>query len=294
MQVREIHVEASTYCNARCPLCPRNLYGLKVEGVYPEVHLSVDKFKTCLSNFPERDYVYFNGNLGDPMMNPRILELADVTSCRTGITTNGSVGKRNTWEQLAKKGVEVTFSIDGLQDTNHLYRQDVSWSKIMERVSWFIEAGGEAVWKFIIFKHNAHQVEEARSLSRTLGFKMFHVEDHGRNYGPALDTKGNITHWIFPADNSRHPGIYDVKAGVQRYRETRKNFFTEDKVYNLSCEHETRQSVYIDALGNIGPCCYQGFGLPDMPFQKLETFESIKKTWTTKNCNWICAMNCSS
>jgi hypothetical protein len=74
MQVREIHVEASTYCNARCPLCPRNLYGLKVEGVYPEVHLSVDKFKTCLSNFPERDYVYFNGNLGDPMMNPRILE----------------------------------------------------------------------------------------------------------------------------------------------------------------------------------------------------------------------------
>ena len=84
-----------------------------------------------------------------------------------------------------------------------------------------------------------------------------------------------------------------MKAGVQRYRETRKNFFTEDKVYNLSCEHETKQSVYIDALGNIGPCCYQGFGLPDMPFQKLETFESIKKTWTTKNCNWICAMNCS-
>ena len=89
------------------------------------------------------------------------------------------------------------------------------------------------MWKFIIFKHNAHQVEEARSLSRTLGFKMFHVDDHGRNYGPALDTKGNITHWILPADNSRHPGIYDVKAGVQRYRETRKNFFTDIAIHSL-------------------------------------------------------------
>ena len=95
--MKQIHVEASTYCNARCPLCPRSLYGYKVEGVYPEVHLQLDKFKECLAQFPDREYVYFNGNLGDPMMNPNILELALATGCRTSVTTNGSIGSRETF-----------------------------------------------------------------------------------------------------------------------------------------------------------------------------------------------------
>ena len=67
------------------------------------------------------------------------------------------------------KNVIMSFSIDGLEDTNHLYRQDVEWDKIMERAKKFIGAGGRAEWKFIIFRHNQHQVEEARSLSKELG-----------------------------------------------------------------------------------------------------------------------------
>ena len=160
--MKQIHVEASTYCNARCPLCPRSVYGYKVDGVYPEIHLELDKFKDCLAQFPQREYVYFNGNLGDPMMHPDILKLALATDCFTSITTNGSIGSKNTWQQLAKNNIEVRFSIDGLEDTNHLYRQDVSWNKIMDRVKWFIEAGGRAVWKYIMFRHNMHQLEKAR------------------------------------------------------------------------------------------------------------------------------------
>ena len=156
--MKTIHVEASTYCNARCPLCPRSLYGYKVEEVYPELHLSIDKFQECLLQFPNRTFVYFNGNLGDPMMNPNILELANMTNCRTSITTNGSIGTQNTWQSLAKNNVEVVFSIDGLEDTNHLYRQDVEWNKIIDRVKWFIDAGGRGEWKFIVFLHNMHQV----------------------------------------------------------------------------------------------------------------------------------------
>ena len=35
----------------------------------------------------------------------------------------------------------------------------------MENVNAFISAGGTAYWKFLIFKHNEHQVEEAKKLS---------------------------------------------------------------------------------------------------------------------------------
>lgn len=293
MIIKRIHVEASSFCNARCPLCPRNLYGYKVDGVYPEVHLNVEKFKDILSKFPDIINVNFNGNLGDPMMNPNIIELIRLISCSKSITTNGSIGTKNTWIELAKSNVNVVFSIDGLEDTNHLYRQDVAWQKVMERVNWFISAGGLATWKFIVFKHNAHQINQAKLLSKALGFKNFLLEDHGRNYGPVLDKKGNITHWILPADDSLTPKPYDVSAGIKRYKETRHNFFPKEKIYNITCEHEKLQSIYVNAQGLIGPCCYQGFDLPDMDFQPLENFSEIKKSWQTKNCNWICAMNCS-
>ena len=296
--MKTIHVEASTYCNARCPLCPRSLYGFKVEGVYPEVHLSTDKFQECLLQLPNRTYVYFNGNLGDPMMNPNILELANMTNCRTSITTNGSIGTQNTWQSLAKNNVEVVFSIDGLEDTNHLYRQDVDWNKLMDRVKWFIDAGGIAQWKFILFKHNVHQQKQAKELSKQLGFADFIVEDHGRNYGPALNKEGKITHWILPADGSRQPTPYDVPGGIDRYKKTHENFFPEQKVYEIDCEHENskvipgQSSVYIDARGRLGPCCYQGMDLPSLPFVEMKDFPQIKKSWQTNKCNFVCAMSC--
>jgi len=292
MDIRNIHVEASTFCNARCPLCPRSLYGYKVEGVYPETHLKVDKFEECLDLFPQRNFVYFNGNLGDPMMNPDILSLTDLTGCRTSITTNGSIGSEETWKLLAEKNVEVVFSVDGLEDTNHLYRQDVSWNKVMERMKWFIGSGGKATWKFVVFKHNSHQKSQARELSEKLGFVDFIIVDHGRNYGPALDRDGNITHWILPEDGSRSSTPYDVQDGIKRYKSTHHNFKPEKRKYDISCEHLNYKSVYIDARGRVSPCCYQGFDLPELPFRSLEGFETLKKSWETDYCDAVCAKTC--
>jgi len=288
-----LHVEASTYCNARCPLCPRSLYGYKVEGVWPEVHLTVDKFKECLAKFPEREYVYFNGHLGDPMMNPKIVELALLTGCRTSVTTNGSIGTKETWQSLAKNKIEGIFSIDGLEDTNHIYRQDVQWDKIMDRVKWFIDAGGHATWKWIPFKHNIHQKEETEKLSKQLGFKKFFAEDQGRSFGPALDKEGKkITHWILPPDGSKQPHPYDIPAGIQRYKETHQNFQVEPRLYNIQCEYLLRKDTYINAKGEIGPCCYHGYDMPGRPFVKVEDHPKLMASWKTKKCNPVCANTC--
>jgi MoaA/NifB/PqqE/SkfB family radical SAM enzyme len=292
--MKQLHVEASTYCNARCPLCPRSLYGYKVEGVYPEVHLTVQKFKDALERFPEREYVYFNGHLGDPMMNPNIVELVKLTGCRTAITTNGSIGSKQSWEDLAKNNIEVRFSIDGLEDTNHIYRQDVQWNKIMDRVKWFIDAGGVAIWKWIAFKHNIHQEEETRALAKTLGFARFDASNQGRNYGPALDREGNITHWILPADGSLEPGNYSVPDGIERYKETHQNFQVEDKVYNIDCLHLRDKDTYINAKGEVSPCCFHGYDMPGRPVVLLEDHHKLMATWKTTECNPVCAMTCGT
>ena len=292
--MKQIHVEASTFCNARCPLCPRSLYGYKVDGVHKELHLDPKVFEKVLEDYPEREYVYFNGNLGDPMMHPSILELVKLNKCESMITTNGSIGLQSTWIELAEHKVEVVFSIDGLEDTNHLYRQDVEWNKIMDRAKWFIGAGGNAVWKFIVFRHNMHQVNEAKQLSETLGFKEFRQINHGSNYGPALDREGNITHWILPHNEKREPTPYDVKQGIKRYRIDHRNFISEERVYDIKCNHEIYNEVYIDARGRVSPCCFQAVDLPKVPFVNLESFPSLKETWVTKKCNPVCAMNCGN
>ena len=294
MDIKILHVEASTHCNARCPLCPRNLHGYNVPGVYPELNLTIKAFEKVLAQFPDKTFVYFNGNLGDPMMNPDILSLVEMSNCYTNVFTNGGIGRRETWTGLAKQNGMVTFSIDGLEDTNHLYRQDVKWDQIMKRARWYIDAGGTAEWKFVVFKHNHHQIAQAKLLSQQLGFNSFEVVDHGRNYGPVLDKKANITHWILPHDGSRQPTAYDVAGGIERYKKGH-NLQTEKyigKKYDIDCEHEKEQKIYVDVQGKLSPCCYQGFELPNRKFVALSQFGELKKTWNTKSCDPICAATC--
>ena len=69
----------------------------------------------------------------------------------------------------------VVFSIDGLEDTNHLYRRNVQWHKVMENAKSFIDAGGLARWRMIVFEHNAHQLKDAEQLSKAMGFGKFDI-----------------------------------------------------------------------------------------------------------------------
>ena len=120
--------------------------------------------------------IFFCGNYGDPMMHPQIVELCNIFRNNT-INTNGGIGKLKDYVELAKQGTKIVFSIDGLEDTNHIYRQDVDWKKLLERVQTFIQAGGHATWKFIPFKHNQHQIKQAEEFAYYLGFKSFEIVD---------------------------------------------------------------------------------------------------------------------
>ena len=69
----------------------------------------------------------------------------------------------------------IVFGSDGLSDTNHIYGRNTQWKFIMDSARTFIDAGGQAIWDFIVFEHNQHQVEKARTLSATLGFSKFNI-----------------------------------------------------------------------------------------------------------------------
>jgi MoaA/NifB/PqqE/SkfB family radical SAM enzyme len=307
MNVQKLHVEPSSHCNARCPGCPRNLNGYNIDDLFKKTHLTAERFSEILYQYPNVRFLLFNGNLGDPMMNPHMLSLVDVAKHvhELRITTNGSIGKLDTFERLgAMKNVIMTFSIDGLEDTNHLYRQDVEWNKIMERAKKFIGAGGRAEWKFIIFRHNQHQVEEARSLSKELGFTSFEVVDHSRNNFPALNKDGTVSHWVLPAETdtvvdqkrdhskANRPHKFDLAQGLDQIKKVRKTFHVNKSYKTFDCEHLREKSVYVSAEGELFPCCYQGIGVPTLGKKPLGEFDRLKETWNTGSPDHMCGAVC--
>jgi hypothetical protein len=60
----------------------------------------------------------------------------------------------------------INFDLDGLRDTHHIYRINTEFDKVLENAQAVIELLRPQVhWKYIVFEHNKHQVEEARRSS---------------------------------------------------------------------------------------------------------------------------------
>ena len=232
-----IHIENTSVCNASCPMCARNILGSGT--VMPIGSLSFDKFKSSINQvLPTLEKVFFCGNLGDPCADPNLLEkikwLKQVkTDCIIGINTNGSIKNAKWWNNCAKllngNLDYVVFSIDGLEDTNHIYRVNVIWNKIMTNADAYIQAGGIAHWDMLVFDHNKHQVEECNKLAEQMGFFWFRSKETDR--------------W----DQFK----FDDLKPVEEYKP-----FDYDKIQNISCERNIENSTFVDYTGKEFPCCH--------------------------------------
>ena len=189
--IKEIHIEPTSLCNAECPMCARNING---NGINPHISLKsldLNWFKNNL--IPEKikqlDKIFFCGNVGDPAGTPELLEIIQYIKTSNpnlvvGLNTNGGLKTATWWSKLGHlldgRFDYCVFSIDGLQDTNHLYRQNVVWENVERNMRAFIDAGGRARWDYIIFGHNEHQVEEAEALAEAWGVERFQKKKSAR------------------------------------------------------------------------------------------------------------------
>lgn len=257
--IRHIHLEISSLCNARCPLCPRNFHGYPYNDGYEERNLTLqDVRKIFRSDFLAHiDRVDINGNFGDMVMNPETIDIVRhfrqhaIDVC---ISTNGGARNKKFWQELAGTGASVMFCLDGLSDTHSLYRQDTVFETVLNNAKTFMAKGGHAIWKMIKFDHNRHQIDECRQLSKQLGFARFELIDDGRNTGVAVNKKGEVVHVL------GNPQKINFKELLQ----SKKNdtLLLEDislTKKNISCEVKKSKSMYVTSTGEIYPCCFTGF-----------------------------------
>jgi len=251
-----IDFELSSHCNSKCPQCPRyDMFGNTHKDLNL-THLSLDAIKRIpIKKMKGLKRISFRGNFGDPLMHPKLNEIADVfDEQQIQISTNASLRDNAWWHELGKKkNIKVVFCIDGLEDTHHLYRRKTSYQKIINNATSFINAGGRAKWQFIVFKHNEHQLHEAEQISKKLGFESIKFM-----YSDRFDTDSKFKVY----DNNIY--LYDLEksSNQQLLRENLKSDEGEkywkklnENKSKITCLWSQRKEMYIHSDGTVYPCC---------------------------------------
>ncbi len=261
-ELHYLSVELTTKCNAACPMCSR-FHGDWDKGHWETRHpnkemplsdLSIDAFKlafdtSVLSNMKQ---FIFNGKLGDPLIHPKCLEffkyIKDNSNAKVVVYTNGSLRSTNFWKSLATYTDSVIFSIDGLEDTNHIYRQRTDFSKIMHNAKTFIASGGYAIWDYLVFAHNEHQVTTAKELADSIGFKKFEIRKTNRFKG------NNDFHYTAIDGKEKIISIPSNKEYVHNYHESYLE--TQPQTPNISCSFKNANKMFLSFNGKLWPCSY--------------------------------------
>lgn len=282
--VIEYQFEITSYCNAACPQCPRNLYGYGINPHMPLVHLDKDVIDQSFTkeHVEKLKQVFFCGSYGDPIMHPNFLEILRKFREKNPnlwlyIHTNGGVHDVDYWAEIAKimsgRG-QIDFGIDGLEDTLHLYRRNVKYGKVIENATAFIKAGGRAQWNFIVFKHNEHQVEDAKLLSKELGFANILIRNTGRFFNhkdvvemerwPVYTKKDELEYYLEPPVDIkyRNKSMMFLPELKKEYSDLKVYFQTTD----IHCDaihgyHGTK--VAVNAEGIVLPCNFLNHNLYD-------------------------------
>jgi MoaA/NifB/PqqE/SkfB family radical SAM enzyme len=270
--IKTLHLEVTQNCQASCPMCDRNQNG---GALNPHIDLSELTLDDCKKIFTpdfvkQLNTMYMCGNLGDPIVARDTLEIfryfrENNPDIWLSMNTNAGAKSESWWQELSTvfghKGA-VIFSVDGLADTNHIYRQGVNWETVRRNMKAFIAAGGRARWDFLIFEHNQHQVDEAEELSQTMGFEKFVAKKTGRfitqdsqkkESHQAVDRKGNQTAELKKPDDKY------VNSALKKQTLLEIKYGSMDNYYQqtpIGCKVKDEGSLFITAEGLVMPCCW--------------------------------------
>ena len=331
-QIKHIHLEPTQRCQAQCPMCDRtNNRHMK------NAELSLNNFLSMV----DIDFVHqlnsllMCGNHGDPIVSNDTLSIfrylrVNNPKMYLHMTTNAGARDDDWWKELVlilgSRG-KVTFSVDGLEDTNHLYRVNVNWKKVEHAMDVFTQAGGKGIWVYLIFEHNEHQVEEAERMAKLFGLEFVRkktgrwVQSYkGKKVDKKITTKGNeIKPPTNPENQNKSVNSYDklIKShgSFQKYLDQTK----------ITCKSLDNNEIYISAEGLVTPCCwtagrfykaYQEIGenqiwsyfddLKDInalytPLRNIIEggfFKKLQKSWNISSCadgkSTVCAEKCGS
>jgi MoaA/NifB/PqqE/SkfB family radical SAM enzyme len=266
---RSAIIDVFDACNLRCPLCPT---GARVARESP-ARMSTERFVDILAQMPDLQIVHLF-NWGEPLLHPQIIELVRIASSRriaSTIHSNLSVERPGEFfADLVRAGlVALVASIDGAsQQSYERYRRGGDLNLVLGNLAKVVSAKRalrsrtpSIVWKFIINRHNEHEVEQARALATEMGASFITAP---MGLGEDLldwTPEGSLTaraeswlpeaerHWSQPMQNGEF-GVcsYDTADAAGYCKWPRTGIIINPRGFALPCPFITRDD---SAFGNV-------------------------------------------
>jgi MoaA/NifB/PqqE/SkfB family radical SAM enzyme len=200
-----LHIELTSRCTLACPACARTVWNNLLKTPIAKNDLDIDSLEKFLDCEKGRniDRFLLCGDLGDPIYYPHLFDfIKRFRDTKTfDIRTNGSYQTESFWKTLASllgPNDTVIFGIDGLEDTNHLYRRNSDWNSIMLGVDIMSKSSAKVLWQTIIFKYNQDSIAKIQEFAESKGAIFFTKKSHRFNDDTLIPEKEHVeTQFLF-------------------------------------------------------------------------------------------------
>lgn len=278
-EIKQLNLEITNRCALACPGCARTRtieYFKEQKRSFEIGDLSLDQIKEFEPLFLQLDHLTLSGSFGDALYHPQFKEiLTYIVSLGINhtIETNGSGKSSDFWRQISEivspEHTYWIFSIDGLEDTNHLYRQNSKWHSVFKGIE-TLAPKCKVIWKYIVFAHNEHQIESAKELAQKLGVYDFSLRGAGHLTEDSPFYPATRKFVGFKRENKAR-----VKEVLKRHARHQLNEPVDQLVKIFPSCLESHIDVFISSTHRFYPCCgteYESEGPANDP-----------KSWFTKN-----------
>ena len=172
-----ITIEPTNSCNLNCPECPTGLKGLS----RPVGFIDIDLFKKMILEAKTNAFflnLYFQG---EPFLHKNLINLIKIAKDNrffTSCATNAHFINEDMAKEIVSSGLDhLVISFDGTtQETYEKYRIGGDFEKVKKTIGVLVKSREEQkksypviILQFLIFRHNVHQIQEAKDIAKKLG-----------------------------------------------------------------------------------------------------------------------------
>jgi len=177
-----LQIEPSNICNLHCLTCAT---GADLVTRQPAC-MSFEMFRQIIDQVKDYVYLLVFWSWGEPFMNrdaPRMIRYAKEQGLLVHTSTNGHFfSTREEARSVIESGLDsLIVAVDGLdQATYEKYRQGGSLEKVIRGIENLVTeraslgySGPRITLRFIVMKHNEHQVVQVENFARNLGVDAY-------------------------------------------------------------------------------------------------------------------------